>query len=141
MAKRIDAETKAKIIETYLADETLSYRDLAKQFGVHCMSVSNIVNGYFKDTGGIKPDRHPKTKPRTGIYTPTQDHLDDVHAEVMAKYEHPRTSDWMDCITPLHQHKQELEQKIEHKQVELDKAKQEYRDFLATIKQLTEDMT
>jgi prefoldin subunit 5 len=45
----------------------------------------------------------------------------------------------MDHITPLHQRKQELENAIEHKQVELDKARQEYRDFLATLRQLMEE--
>jgi GTP-binding protein Era len=36
---------------------------------------------------------------------------------------------------------QELEQKVEHKQAELDRAKQELRDFMATMKQLMEDTT
>ena len=42
----------------------------------------------------------------------------------------------MDHITPIHQRKMELENAIEHKQAELEKAKQEYRDFLATLRQL-----
>lgn len=45
----------------------------------------------------------------------------------------------MDHITPLHQRKMELENAVEHRQVELDKARQEYRDFLATLKQLLEE--
>jgi hypothetical protein len=68
--------------------------------------------------------------------------MDKRHAERMAAQNaerHPRTSDWMDHIKPLHQRKMELENAIEHKQVELDKARQEYRDFLATLRQLMEE--
>ena len=46
-----------------------------------------------------------------------------------------------DYITPLHKHKQELEEKVKHKQAELDAAKQELRDFTATLRQLMEDTT
>lgn len=140
MARRIDAETRAAIVQKYLADEKLSYRDLAKQFGVHPMSVSNIINGYFKDTNGIKPDRN-KPKKRSFVEL-SEKQIDDMHLnklrENAATY-HPRTSDWMSHITPLHQHKMELEQKVEHKQAELDAAKQELRDFTATLKKLMED--
>lgn len=68
--------------------------------------------------------------------------MDKRHAERMEKQNaerHPRTSDWMAHITPLHQHKMELENAVEHKQVELEKAKQELRDFLATLRQLMEE--
>ena len=51
---------------------------------------------------------------------------------------HPRTSDWMKHVKPLNAHKRELELAIEHKQAELDKAKQELRDFTATLRQLME---
>lgn len=47
-------------------------------------------------------------------------------------------SDWMQHITPLHKHKQELELAVEHRQAELEKAKQELRDFTATLRQLME---
>lgn len=43
------------------------------------------------------------------------------------------------CRGALQQRKQELELTIEHRQAELDKAKQELRDFLATLKQLMEE--
>ena len=42
----------------------------------------------------------------------------------------------MQYVTPLHKHKQELERRVEHKQAELDAAKQELRDFTATLEQL-----
>ena len=139
MGKRIDAETKDKIVEMYLADETLTYRDLASKFGINHMSVSRIINGYFKDTNGIKPDRH---KPKKHSFCEkTERALDTTHDEVMRqKYPpSPRTSDWTDHITPLHRHKQELENAIAHKQAELDKARQEYREFLATLEQLMKE--
>lgn len=47
-------------------------------------------------------------------------------------------SDWMQHITPLHKHKQELVLAVEHRQAELEKAKQELRDFTATLRQLME---
>ncbi|MBR3631026.1 MAG: hypothetical protein IKN55_11235 [Oscillospiraceae bacterium] len=71
-----------------------------------------------------------------------REEIDRQHAERMAekaKAEHPRTSDWMDHITPLHKHRQELELAVEHRQAELEKAKQELRDFLATLRQLMEE--
>lgn len=139
MGKRIDAETKDKIVEMYLADETLTYRDLASKFGINHMSVSRIINGYFKDTNGIKPDHH---KPKKHSFCEkTESDLNATHDEVMRqKYPpSPRTSDWTEHVKVLNQRKREFEQKIEHKQAELDAARQEYRDFLATLRQLLEE--
>lgn len=72
----------------------------------------------------------------------TDDALDQKHGDVIAaKDPHPRTLDWIDHVKPLHRHKKELEQRVEHKRAELEKAKQELRDFTATLKQLMEDTT
>lgn len=48
--------------------------------------------------------------------------------------------EWMQHVTPLHLEKQRLEQEIEQKKEALDAARQEYRNFLATVRQLGEDM-
>ena len=92
----------------------------------------------------VKPDRRQKSPKRNpdGSEGITEKEMDKRHAERMEKQNaerHPRTSDWMAHITPLHQHKMELENAVEHKQVELEKAKQELRDFLATLRQLMEE--
>lgn len=133
MAKRIDAGLREEIANAYLSDESVTVEALAKKYCLSTTTIHRIIKEYTKSGKGIKPDRRKKL---------TDEELDRQHAERMAekaKAEHPRTSDWMDHITPLHQRKQELENAIEHKQVELDKARQEYRDFLATLKQLMEE--
>ena len=111
MGKRIDAETRAQIAQTYLANEGMPYRTVAKRFGISAESARRIIKDELKAGNGIKPDRRAKTEP---------------------------SSDWMQHITPLHKHKQALELAVEHKQAELDKAKQELRDFTATLRQLME---
>jgi transposase-like protein len=111
MGRRIDAETHAAIVQKYLSDENATYKDIAEHFGINQNTISKIIKKELQAGNGIKPDRRAK------------------------KPENP----WMEYITPLHQHKMELEQKVEHKQAELDAAKQELRDFTATLKQLMED--
>ena len=112
MPRRIDAETRAKIVEMYLSDENATYAEIGRHFGINQYTISHIVKRELQAGNGIVPDRRAREP------------------------ENP----WMQYITPLHQRKQELEQKVEHKQAELDKAKQELRDFTATLKQLMEDM-
>ena len=112
MPRRIDAETRAKIVEMYLSDENATYAEIGRHFGINQYTISHIVKRELQAGNGIVPDRRAREP------------------------ENP----WMQYITPLHQHKMELEQKVEHKQAELDKAKQELRDFTATLKQLMEDM-
>ena len=111
MGKRIDAETRAQIAELYLSDDSMTYAKVAKQFNVSMMTVKRIITAELKAGNGIKPDRRAKTEP---------------------------SSEWMQHITALHKHKQALELAVEHKQAELDKAKQELRDFTATLRQLME---
>lgn len=133
MAKRIDAGLRDEIANAYLSDESVTVQALAQKYGYSTTTIHRIIKEYTKSGKGIKPDRRKKL---------TDEELDRQHAERMAekaKAEHPRTSDWMDHITPLHQRKMELENAVEHRQVELEKAKQEYRDFLATLRQLMEE--
>lgn len=138
MAKRIDAELRDEIANAYLSDKSVTVKALAEKYHYSVSTISKIINEYTTSGKDIKPDRRKESKK-----LPTDAELDQQHAERMAAQNaerHPRTSDWMDHITPLHQRKQELENAIEHKQVELDKARQEYRDFLATLKQLMEEV-
>lgn len=113
MARRIDAETRAAMVEMYLSDDGIRYKDIAEKLGLSVGFVSRTIKKELEAGNGIKPDRRAKEP------------------------ENP----WMQYVMPLHKHKMELEQKVEHKQAELEKAKQEYRNFLATVKQLMEDMT
>ena len=112
MGKRIDAETRAQIVELYLSDDSMTYAKVAKHFGVSTESTRKIIKDELEAGAGIKPDRRREPEP---------------------------PSDWMQHVAPLHKHKQALELAVEHKQAELDKAKQELRDFTATLRQLMED--
>ena len=109
MPRRIDAEIRAKIVEMYLSDENATYAEIGRHFGINQYTISNIVKRELQAGNGIKPDRRSK---------PAQQ------------------PDWMAYVTPLHQHKRELEEKVLHKKAELDKAQQELRDYLATIRKL-----
>lgn len=111
MGKRINAETRAKIVQTYLENEGMSHKELAARYNVSVTSVKGIINEALQSGNGIKPDRRAKPEP---------------------------PSEWMQHITPLYKHRQALELAVEHKQAELDAAKQELRDFTATLRQLME---
>lgn len=133
---RISAEKKAEIVRLYLENNGMTYKDIAGRFGVSTDFVRRTVKAEVEAGNGIKPDRRKrKTLPSVEL---DEAELDEKHVETL-KAQHPRTSDWMEHVKPLHQHKQELEQRVEHKQAQLDKAKQELRDFTATLKQLMED--
>ena len=131
---RISAEKKAEIVRMYLENTDIRYNDIAKHFGVSTDFVRRTVKAEVEAGNGIKPDRR-KVLPSVEL---DEAELDEKHVEAL-KAQHPRTSDWMEHVKPLHQHKQELEQRVEHKQAELEKAKQELRDFTATLRQLMED--
>lgn len=133
MAKRIDAGLRDEIANAYLSDKSVTVKALAEKYHYSVSTISKIINEYTTSGKDIKPDRRKESKK-----LPTDAELDRQHDERMAE-KHPRSSDWMQHITPLHQRKQELENTIEHKQAELDKARQEYRDFLATLRQLMEE--
>ena len=107
-------------------------------------SVQRFVADLVKAGKCVKPDRRWKPTKRNpdGSEGITEAEMDAKHEERMKaqnEERHHRTSDWMDHITPIHQRKMALENAIEHKQAELEKAKQEYRDFLATLRQLLEE--
>ncbi|MBP0973172.1 MAG: hypothetical protein J5851_04625 [Oscillospiraceae bacterium] len=144
MAKKIDAELREQICEEYLADPTVRFLDLARKYKVSESSVQRFVADLVKAGKCVKPDRRwkpPKRNP-DGSEGITEAEMDVKHEERMKaqnEERHPRTSDWMDHITPIHQRKMALENAIEHKQAELEKAKREYRDFLATLRQLLEE--
>ena len=140
MARRIDAELREQICEEYLADTTVRFLDLARKYKVSESTVQRFVADLVKAGKCVKPDRRQKRN-ADGSEGITEGEMDAKHEERMKaqnEERHPRTSDWMDHITPIHQRKMELENAIEHKQAELEKAKQEYRDFLATLRQLLE---
>lgn len=111
MGKRIDAETRAKIVQTYLENKEMTYAKVAAQFNVAMTTAKRIITAELQSGTGIKPDRRAKPEP---------------------------PSEWMQHITPLYKHRQALELAVEHKQAELDAAKQELRDFTATLRQLME---
>lgn len=110
---RISAEKRAQIVQYYLENDRATYKDIGERFGINHNTISKIIKAELEAGNGIKPDRRAKDP------------------------ENP----WMQYVTPLHQHKMELEQKVEHKQAELDAAKQELRDFTATLRGLMEDTT
>lgn len=122
---KIDDETRAKVIEMYYSGEYNGYKDVAKEIGLSAHVVGNIIK-LDKCTIGAEDDE-----------------LDRKHVEVMlqSRQEHAEMTTWMEHITPLHKHKLRLEEEIAAKQEAFDKAKQEYRNFLATVKQLMEDTT
>ena len=132
--KRLTQELRDEIVAAYLSQDKPTHRELAKQYHVAESTIQRIIADQTKAGSGIKPDRRKK---KFTLGAPDKE-LDRKHAEALAA-ERPRTSDWMQHITPIHQHKMELEQAIEHKQAELDKARQEYRDYLATLRQLLEE--
>lgn len=140
---KIDAGLRAEIVGAYLADESVTAKALAQRYGFGASTISRIIHDELKSGNGVMPDRRRAIKRNPdGSEGITEEKMDQKHAERMEKQNaerHPRTSDWMDHITPLHKHRQELELAIEHKQAELDAAKQELRDFLATLRQLMEE--
>ena len=130
----IDAETKSEIVMAYLSDEKITQKEIAKRFGVSKQYVSRMLKSEMEAGNGVKPDR----RARTAHGEISDDELDRIHEEAMSEH-HPRSENWMEHVTPLHKHKQSLEEKVKHKQAELDAAKQELRDFTATLRQLMED--
>jgi transposase len=140
MGRKLDSELRAQIVDAYLADPAIRHKDLAQRYHIGVSTVQRIIHDQVEAGKRVKPDRRRRNP--DGSEGISEAEMDKRHAERMAAQNaerHPRTSDWMDHITPLHQRKMELENAVEHKQVELDKARQEYRDFLATLRQLMEE--
>lgn len=132
---RISAEKRAAIVAAYLESDGATYEGIGEQFGISKCTIGKIIRAELQAGNGIKPDRRVNGEL-------TDDELERRHdAVIAAKDPHPRTTDWMQHVTPLHKHKMELERRVEHKQAELDKAKQELRDFTATLRKLMEDTT
>lgn len=130
---RISAEKRAAIVAAYLENDGATNEEIGEQFGITKSTVSKIIKAELQAGNGIKPDRRVNGEL-------TDDELERRHDDVIAaKDPHPRTTDWMQHVTPLHKHKMDLERRVEHKQAELDAAKQELRDFTATLRKLMED--
>lgn len=145
MAKKIDAELREQICEEYLADPAVMQKDLAEKYHISKCTVNRIIHDQVEAGKCVKPDRRRRSVKRNpdGSEGITEVEMDTKHRKRMKaqnEERHPRTTDWMDHITPIHQRKMEPENAIEHKQAELEKAKQEYRDFLATLRQLLEEV-
>lgn len=130
---RISAEKRAKIVAAYLENDGATYKEIGERFGINHNTISKIIRAELQAGNGIKPDRR-KVLPVVEL---DEAELDKKHREAL-KAQHPRTLDWMEHVKPLHQHKQELELRVQHKQAELDAAKQELRDFTETLKKLME---
>lgn len=125
--RKITAEQRAQIVQYYLENDGATYKDIAKKVGVNHCTISKIIRAELQAGNGVKPDRRART-----IKLP-----DGIEFEREAlEAQHPRTSDWMEHVKPLNAHKRELELAIEHKQAELEMARQELRDFTATLEQL-----
>lgn len=129
---RISAEKRAEIVAAYLENDGATYKEIGERFGINHNTISKIIRAELQAGNGVKPDRRART-----IKLP-----DGIEFEREAlEAQHPRTSDWTEHVKPLNAHKRELEEKVRHKQAELDAARQELRDFTATLKQLMEDTT
>ena len=129
MPKQIDAETRAKIVAAYLESDGATYKEIGERFGINHNTISKIIKTELQAGNGVKPDRRARTIKLPGGIEFEREALE---------AQHPRTLDWMEHVKPLHQHKQELELRVQHKQAELDAAKQELRDFTETLKKLME---
>lgn len=145
MGRKIDSELRAQIVDAYIADPAIRQKDLAQRYHIGISTVQRIIHDQVEAGKCVKPDRRRRSVKRNpdGSEGITEEKMDQKHAEAMKKQNaerHPRTSDWMDHITPIRQRKMELENAVEHRQAELEKAKQEYRDFLATLRQLLEEV-
>ena len=109
--KRLTQELREEIVAAYLSQDKPTHRELAKQYHVAESTIQRIIADHTKAGSGIKPDRRKKFH----LGAP-DDKLDKKHAEALAA-EHPRTSDWMEHITPIHQHKMELEQSLRYQEL------------------------
>lgn len=121
--KRLTQEEKNKILE--LRDSGVTAANIACRFSISPQAVHRIV-------------REERQKHEDGI---TLDNANEKHRAVMEqkRADHAAQTSWMEHVTPLHQHKQRLEAEIAKRQDALDQAKQEYRNFLATLGQLMEE--
>lgn len=121
MAKRTDVEKMAAIAQAYQSGNRTA-KEVAEQFGVSKSTACRAIQQYSGAPDAV---------------------IDRRHAEVMEqrRQEHADATTWMEHVTPIHRHKQRLEAEIRARQEALDKARDEYRNFLATLKQLMEDTT
>ena len=117
--KRLDNAAKNAIIETHRT-EHLRYKEIAERFGLSTSVVGRIIKEHTTIGAGI-----------------TLEEATEKHNAAMQENRIP--NDYMEHVTPLHQHKQQLETQIAQKKEELSKLMQEYRNYLATIRELAEE--
>lgn len=101
-----------------LRDGGMTVKGIADQVGISKSSISRILENT-----------------QDGV---TLAEATEKHRKVMRE-KHGTEAPWMSHITPLHEQKQALERRIAERQAELDKAREEYRNFLATLEQLTKE--
>lgn len=110
--RRLDADTRQAIVDAYMSDESMTYAEVGRRFGVAYQTVCNIVKKHNGAGNGIVPDRRQHKREEENL---------------------------ADLIKPLVARKRELEELVTRKQAELEKARQDLRDYTATIKKLFEE--
>lgn len=113
----ITDEMRSEIVR--LRDEGMVLCEIAEKLGISKGAVENTLKLYRE--GGISLKA-----------------ANEKHREVMRE-KHAAETPWMEHIKPLHQHKRELESRVRECEEALAKARQEYRNFCATIAQLAEE--
>lgn len=110
--RRLDADTRQAIVDAYMSGESITYAEVGRRFGVSYQTVCNIVKKHNGSGKSIVPDRRQHKKEQESL---------------------------ADIIKPLVSRKRELEDVVTRKQDELEKARQDLRDYTATIKKLFEE--
>lgn len=115
---RISDEMRSAIVHASITDKK-SPSQIAEAFSISENTVATVLKRYAEN--GIS-DKEASQK----------------HAAIMAQKRaaHEQQTVWMTHITPLHEQKRALEAEIARRQEALDEARQEYRNFLATVRQL-----
>lgn len=110
--RRLDTDTRQAIVDAYMSSESMTYAEVGRKFGVTYQTVCNIVKKHNEAGKGIVPDRRQHKQEQESL---------------------------ADIIKPLVARKRELEERVTRKQAELEKARQDLRDYTATIKKLFEE--
>ena len=113
----ITDEMRSEIVR--LRGEGMVLCEIAEKLGISKTAVSNALMVYKNNGISLSEAR-------------------EIHREVMRE-KHAAETPWMEHIKPLHQHKRELESRVRECEEALAKARQEYRNFCATITQLAEE--
>ena len=120
----ITDEMRSEIVR--LRGEGMVLCEIAEKLGISKTAVSNALL-LVQNAAKQKHDEGISLKEAT-----------EKHREVMHE-KHATETPWMEHIKPLHQHKRELGSRVRECEEALAKARQEYRNFCATITQLAEE--